>query len=482
LALAALPGAFVAAGAAKSSGQPSVVRVSVTSQAYDFRRPWTKKAPYSMRALGAVLPNKRVLVTAEFVANRTYLELEKPESGDKTAARVECVDYQANLALLKASDEKFLAEFKPLELTSASGGDHLTVLQLEPNGAPVTTEGVMTTVAVTRMPNDDLALLTYRVTVALQFYDASITMPVLKNRKLVGMMVRYDRRTQNADVIPAPVIEHFLKAAAKPPYRGFPRAGFSASATRDPQLRRYARLNPEPPAGVYITDVVKNSPADEAGLKVGDVLAAIDNHIVDQDGNYSDPTYGRIPFSHLLSTRHYDGDTVKFKILRLGQLDTLNVTLRQRSAEASVIAPYSFDTPPRYHVLGGLVFLELSRQYLREWGDDWVHKAPRRFVYYDRYQTELFPGQDRKIVILSEVLASPCTIGYEELQGQIVTRINGMAIQSLAGLAAAVQKPLAGFHKIEFQDEPREIHLDAKDVVAKEAWLMKSYGLPALKR
>ncbi|MCX7824980.1 MAG: PDZ domain-containing protein, partial [Verrucomicrobiae bacterium] len=333
LLLAVSPGVFPARGAARSSGQPSVVRVSVTSQAYDFRRPWTKKAPYSLRALGAVLPNKCVLVTAEFVANHTYLELEKPESGAKTTARVECVDYQANLALLKASDDKFFAGFKPLEMTSAGSGDRLTVLQLEPNGSPVTTEGVMSTVAVTRMPHDDLALLIYRATVALQFYDASITMPVLKGRKLAGMMVRYDRRTQNAEIIAAPVIEHFLKAAAKPPYRGFPRAGFSASATRDPQLRRYARLNPDPPAGVFVTDVVKNSPADQAGLKVGDVLAAVDNHVIDQDGNYNDPIHGRIPFTHLLSTRHYDGDTVKFKILRLGQLDTLSVTLRQRPAE-----------------------------------------------------------------------------------------------------------------------------------------------------
>ncbi|MCX7826473.1 MAG: hypothetical protein N2689_13070, partial [Verrucomicrobiae bacterium] len=127
-------------------------------------------------------------------------------------------------------------------------------------------------------------------------------------------------------------------------------------------------------------------------------------------------------------------------------------------------------------------FLELSRPYLREWGDDWVQKAPRRFVYYDRYQTELFPGQDRKIVILSEVLASPCTIGYEELQDLIVTRVNGIAIHGLDDLAAATRKPLAGFHKIEFQDPPREIYLDAQDVIAREAWLMKTYGLPALRR
>ena len=41
----------------------SLVRVNVTGQPYDYFRPWQKKAPFSKRALGAVLPNDRVLVT-----------------------------------------------------------------------------------------------------------------------------------------------------------------------------------------------------------------------------------------------------------------------------------------------------------------------------------------------------------------------------------------------------------------------------------
>ena len=48
----------------------SLVRVNVTGQPYDFVRPWQKKAPFSKRALGAVLPGGRVLVTADLVANQ----------------------------------------------------------------------------------------------------------------------------------------------------------------------------------------------------------------------------------------------------------------------------------------------------------------------------------------------------------------------------------------------------------------------------
>ena len=61
------------------------MRVNVTGQPYDYVRPWQKRAPFSKRALGAVLPQGRVLVTADLVANQNYVELERAESGEKTA-------------------------------------------------------------------------------------------------------------------------------------------------------------------------------------------------------------------------------------------------------------------------------------------------------------------------------------------------------------------------------------------------------------
>src|SRR5205823_3583806 len=92
----------------------SVVRVNITNQGWDFLHPWTKHAPISRRALGAVLQDKRVLVSAELVANANYVELEKAESGEKTAATVDAVDYEANLALLKPTEDTFLNGIPPL--------------------------------------------------------------------------------------------------------------------------------------------------------------------------------------------------------------------------------------------------------------------------------------------------------------------------------------------------------------------------------
>src|SRR5881397_3306599 len=122
-------------GIPTTAAQPkevALVRVNVTGQGYDYFRPWQKRAPFSKRALGAVLPKGRVLVTADLVTNQNYVELERAESGEKIAASVEVVDYEANLALLRPQDKKFLDGLAPLELANDTiVGDRVAALQLE---------------------------------------------------------------------------------------------------------------------------------------------------------------------------------------------------------------------------------------------------------------------------------------------------------------------------------------------------------------
>jgi hypothetical protein len=435
-----------------------------------------------MRALGPVIAGRRVLVTAELVANSNYIELEKAESGERTPATVEAVDYEANLALLKPSDEKFLADIKPLEIKHVVVGDRVALWQLESTGALLITGALITTVEVARYPIDDAAFLIYRLTSAMQYRENSFTLPVVKDNKLAGLLMRYDARTQNVDAIPAPVIEHFLKDAAGKEYKGFPRTGLLYDATRDPQLRRYAGLTDETPGGVYVTHVDRNSPAEKAGIREGDVILAVNNKPIDQDGNYFDEQYSKVSLVNLTSTKAYVGETMKFKTFRGGKTQLLDVVAGHRSARDYLIDPYIIDRAPRYYVLGGMVLLELSRQYLKEWGHEWLKKAPERFVYYDRYQSDLFNDDRKKIVILSQVLPTPNTVGYEELSNLVVTKINGVALKSLADAPAALEKPVNGFHKIEFEENPREIYLDAKEVEENIPALMKSYGVRELKR
>jgi S1-C subfamily serine protease len=462
--------------------QLALVRVNVTGQSYDYFRPWQKKAPFSKRALGAVLSKGRVLVTADLVANQNYVELERAETGEKTAAKVQVIDYEANLALLEPTEKTFLDGITPLEITADTVvGDRLAAWQLEPTGALLATEGLVTTVQMTEYPIDVGEFLTYRVSIPMQYRENSYTVPLVKNNKLAGLLLRYDSRSQLLDAIPAPIITHFLKEADSQNYRGFPSAGFSFFPTRDPELREFAGEKRKG-GGVYVTNVEPNTPAMKAGLQVGDIVTAVADREIDQNGNYVDPLHGKIEFTNLLTAHAYSGDVVPFRVERNGKPIQLNVTLEHRDAKDYVSPPYNLDQPPRYYVLGGLIFQELSRQYLKEWGPTWERSAPQRLVYFDRFQSELFPEGNRRVVILSQVLPADSTIGYDDLAYLTVTKVNGKEIKSLDDLAEAVKQPIDGFIKIETEEDPKQIALDAAQVATEASTLQENYGISSLQR
>ncbi len=460
----------------------SVVRVSSTNQAFDLIRPWAKKPPFTRRGLGAVLAKGRVLVTAELIQNYSHVEFEKAESGERMEAKVLFVDHEANLALLAPADPKFLAGLKPFDFANeAVVGDRLSILQLESNDSLVSTPGPITTIEVARYQIDDSSFLLYRLNLSLQAKESSFTAPVLKEGKLAGMLLRFSPQNQTADVIPGPVIAHFLKDCDDGEYRGFPRAGFLFASTRDPQLRQYGGLPPGN-GGIFVTEVMEGGPAALAGLKPGDGLLAIGDVKIDQDGNYEDPLYGRITVSHLLSVKHQAGDKVQFKIVRDGKPMTLDVTLTKKEAKDFAVMPYTFETAPRYVIVGGLILQELSRQHLKEWGNEWRKGAPQRLVLYDLMQAQLVKGDRKRVVFLSQVMPTPATMGYNELGFLVVTAINGVKLNSLDDVPKALAAPINGFHKIEFEDHPKEIYLDAKQTGEIDQLVRKTYRLPSLQR
>jgi hypothetical protein len=64
-----------------------------------------------------------------------------------------------------------------------------------------------------------------------------------------------------------------------------------------------------------------------------------------------------------------------------------------------------------------------------------------------------------------------------------VLKVNGQEIKSLNDLAAAVKQPIeSGFIKIETEEDPKQIELDAKSIEAEAPNLQENYGIPSLQR
>lgn len=444
--------------------ETSMLRVNITNQGYNFALPWQKIRPGTRRGLGALLEGNRVLVTAELAQDATYIELEQAASGKRISAKVEAIDYEVNLATVVPVDPPgdFFKNMQPLEIDSGiKPKTPLEVWQFETNGAPVTSNIDFDRVDLGSYFLDDQFFLIFQANGAVQYRSGTFTLPVIHEGKLAGMLIRYNSRDQVSDILPAPMIENFLKDAAQAPYEGLPNFGVRISPTLDPQLRAFLKLDKQE-GGVLVTSVTPGFSAAQAGLKENDVILELNGRKLDARGYYQDPAYGLLGMGHLVRGAVKVGEIMKVKLLRDGQPMDLDVKMLRKEASDYLVDPYVFDRQPRYLILGGILFQELTQPYLQLAGKEWRDRAPFRLVYAQANQDDYLKAGRKKLVFISGVLPAPCTIGYERISGLIVNKVNGKEITDLASLSAAIKVPENGIHRIEVTDGPRTIFIDDK--------------------
>ena len=438
--------------------ETSIIRVNVTAQGFNFYQPWEKGSTGTRRGLGVLLEGGKVLVSAQLVADSTYLELELPESGEKATAELSVVDYEANLALVQLQDPEsdFLKGFAPMMLdTSPNIGDELEIWQVKDNGTPIKTTCPIVEIKTTNYFLESTRFLAYELKGSLQYQAGSFVLPVAHKNQLAGLLLSYDSDEQISRILPAPIIEHFLKDLDDGKYDGFPTLGMAYARTTDEQLRKFLKIG-KGDGGVYISKIIPGSTADKSGLKVGDVVLELGSYKIDSRGNYDDPTYGKVSLSHLVRGARNIGEEIPIKISRDGEIIELKGTMTRKQPTDYLVDPYMFDRGPNFYIAGGIVFQELAKPYLQIFGDKWRSRAPMRLLRALTNPDEFEEKGNKKVVFLSRVIRTPVTVGYESISHVIVEKVNGEEIHSLQDLADAFQVPEGPLHRIELSDSPHE--------------------------
>lgn len=442
----------------------SVVRVNSTTQKWNAGQPWEKADPSSRRALAAVVSTNSVLTTAELIADSTFIELESIDGSSRIPAKVKCVDYEANLALISASDDAqakdFFAKLKPLETATAPPiGESLEITQIEDNGTPIITNGTLLAAEVRSTFLPGQLFLTYQVKASMQSSASSYSLPVMNDGKLCGILSSYDNDDQISDVIATPLLQRFLTESAKEKYNGFPNLGLSASETEDEAFRKWLKI-PDDQGGVYVSKIRKDSPAEKAGIQKGDVILAVDGHDIDRRGYFKDEKYGSLFWVQLVRSFNSSGDKIKLKILRDGKINEVEATLTRQEESTRLVPNYTFDKAPNFLLRGGLVFQELTRPLLEAYGDKWETQAP--LTYLDALSNpEKYQDTRDRLVCLTAVIPTPATVGYEALRNLIVDKIDGKNIRNIKDAIAALGVATPNnIHSIEFVDENIKIYID----------------------
>jgi hypothetical protein len=230
---------------------------------------------------------------------------------------------------------------------------------------------------------------------------------------------------------------------------------------------------------MYITRILPGGSGDLAGLKKGDVILNVSGFDLDRRGYFQHPKYGTLYWPHLVKGGPIMGAKIPIEILRDGKSQKIEVTLKK--SPVPLLPIHRHDEAPPFLIKGGLVFQELSRPYLQAFGKDWATRAPLNLLDVLSSPEDYEEGR-RRVVVLTRVVATEATIGYDRLASQIIKSVNGQPVAGLPELAAALEKtPVTGIHLIETDEEPYQIFLDEFLSDQVDADLLKR-GLPDLKR
>jgi S1-C subfamily serine protease len=460
------------ATAGRAQDRSSVVKVYTTYQDPDYQRPWDMTTQRRRTGSGAIIAGKRILTNAHIVSNQTFVQVQRADLADKHVARVVAVSHEFDLALL-TTDDAFFAGTEPLAIGKLPAiGDAVAALGFPTGGTRVAvTKGVVSRIDRDSYSHSWHANLVCQIDAAIN--AGSSGGPVLGDGTIVGVAFQSGSGENIGYIVPAPVIEHFLKDIEDGRHDGSPSVPVRWQVLENPQLREHCGLA-EGQSGVLLTKVAALLDSDDK-LRAGDVLLSIDGLDIANDGTIEFRPGERIGLDYAVDRKQI-GDSLALRLLRGGKPREVVLALSAAKGCADLVPRGQYETTPSYYVLGGLVFAPLTLNYLHEWGE-WSAVPNHLQRYYYEMRTSA-NAQREQVVVLIDVLPDELNVGYGFHQS-VVSEANGLPVNSLKDLVAAIEGHDGPVHRIVLEDQEAQIVLKREHLAARSQAILQRYRVPS---
>lgn len=477
--LAVLALTFAAGCGSASSGnendvldrfQNSLVELELSRKGYNYRMPWVTGRSQTKKN-GIIIPGRRILTTADDVSGSVLVRAQKDGAARKYEASFVWVDYYANLAVLEVEDDEFWKDLEPARFVAEVPQSGLLHILRWRNGRLEARSAEIERLFVGKSQTSYVEHLQLEVTSEMD--AAGWAEVVVQGNEVVGLTSSANGKSLK--ITPSPLIQDVLEGRSSEQNSGLGFFDFIWQPGTNPALLKSMGI-PDTDHGILVTRVGIKRIAPEV-LQRGDVIVEIAGFPIDIEGKYPDPEYGRLSFEHL-ATRNVMADAVlPMTLWRNGEKIEIDYTLPRAEFSADLVPDAEYDQAPEYLIAGGLIFQPVTGPYLSAFGNN----PPFLLRYYD-YQR---PVKDRDgLVALSAVMPDPYNRGYEDSQQLIIDTVNDQMIADLHDLEAALEKPVDGFHRIQFfQDQPlRSIVLDAGTMALATGRVLERYRVPEDRR
>jgi len=454
----------------------SVVKVLCVSDAADYDQPWQSHGPSSCTGSGTIIETTngpRVLTNAHCVADHVFIEVRRYGKSQKFEAEVEALGHECDLALLRIDDEDFFAGTVPMRVGSLPRlGQRVSALGYPVGGERLSiTEGIVSRIELVSYAQTNRELLAVQIDAAINSGNSGG--PVVKGGELVGVAFQaLDDAEGVGYMIAPPVVRHFLADVGSGSYEGFPALGATTQRLQSPAQRRSLGLPERSKGGVLIKRVCFGGSAHGV-LNAGDVLLAVDGAPIASDGTVELSDGVLVKFRQKIS-EHFVGERLPVTVWRAGQQIICVIELKP---PPFLVAEDRYDARPSYFVYGGMLFVPLTRDYLKTWGETWWQSAPHELVAF--YENELRTQDRQEVVVLQKVLADRVNRGYHDLDNLVIESVDGTRVQSLAHMVELVEAPTSESYITFVGSDGTTVVFNRSQVRKRSRKMLAKFGVPS---
>lgn len=466
----------VTASAGMTDMDKSVVMLQIAAQPWNSRTPWKQDNMSGALGSGFIIAGNRILTNAHNVSNYKYLLLKKENIARRYPAYVEFIGHDCDLAILKVADPNFFNGTEPL----AFAGLPRVNSTVSTYGFPMGGAHISVTKGVVSRIQMDIYVHSGADSHLVVQTDAAINPgnsggPVIQKGEVVGVAFQGMLHADNIGyMIPTTVIKHFLKDINDGRYDGFGSLGITVfPGLHSESYKKYLQI-PTTQDGVVVTSTMLNSSAEKV-LHKGDVLVAIDNYDIDNDGKIM--IYGmKYRMSQAIEIKQI-GEKVNLEFYRNGKKKDASITIRLNRPVFEYALQYDYQ--PHYVCFAGMTFVSATRNFLETFGSDWTSAMPHILRYLFADSAYLNKDRQRKeYVVLSEILPDEINAYAADYRNLPLAGINGRAIRSLEDVQKAFEDTSAEFYILKFMGRDMPLLIDAKKARAQNAEILKKYNVP----
>jgi len=455
----------------------SIVFLETSAYGYDLSEPWKHRGLARNWACAGAVGEYEVITTAENVVNLAFAKALRYGQNEFVGAELVVVDYRSNLCLIRLDPNELSKPLKPLTFVEEyPKGSEVDFYWLSADSRLFNGRGHLDRASVERARTSHGQRLRYVIANASQRTGKGEV--YCAGKSPIGMAC-WSSRDKEAGLIPAETINGFLEAVRKGDYKGFGEVGFVISELLDPAMRSFLKMPASLGGGTYVADVHNLGTGSDV-LRKGDVILRIDGHGLDPHGRFKHDKYEWLLFNHLMTSKAV-GESVLFDIWRDGRKANIRANVKNFKASEMLVPFHEFDRQPEYVVTAGFVLQKLTREYMKEFGNDLAGEAPSHLYHYYRDLAFKPTDERRDVVILSYVLPAPINLGYTGLGQIVVAKFNGMTIRSVADILEAQKlNPQSKYDVIEFELNSPAIVISREQLPDANQFVSRNYGIEKL--